>query len=105
MATVFGPDRELAVCRELTKTYEEVIRGSVAQLQEWAQGEILGEIVIVLRGSEPISIDDENFWIAQVASRVAVGYSQKDAIGEVAKELRIPKREVYDAVVRHSKNG
>ena len=105
IATVFGPDRELAVCRELTKTYEEVIRGSVAQLQEWAQGEILGEIVIVLRGSEPISIDDENFWIAQVASRVAVGYSQKDAIGEVAKELRIPKREVYDAVVRHSKNG
>lgn len=105
MNTVFGPDRRIAVCRELTKTYEEVIRGTIAEVQQWATTEILGEIVIVVHGSEPLAIEDQTVWIEQVASRVEVGYSQKDAIAEVAKELRVPKREVYDAVVRHHKNG
>ena len=105
MVSVFGPDRKIAICRELTKTFEEVIRGTLAQVQDWARGEILGEIVIVLHGSEPVSTQDESIWIDQVASRVSMGYSQKDAIAEVAKELRIPKREVYDAVLRHHKNS
>lgn len=105
LVEVFGPDRAVAICRELTKTYEEVIRGSLHDAQQWATGEVLGEIVIVLAGSEPISVNDESLWIEQVANRVAVGYSQKDAIAEVAKELRIPKREVYDAVIRHNKVG
>ena len=103
LVDIFGQDRRIAICRELTKTYEEVIRGTLAQAKLWAQGEILGEIVIVLEGSQPISITDESVWIDDVAARVAIGYSQKDAIAEVARSLRIPKREVYDAVVRHNK--
>ena len=102
---IFGPQRQVAICRELTKTYEEVVRGSLAEVREWAQGEILGEIVVVLAGATPIAITDETQWIEQVSARVAVGYSQKDAIADVARELRIPKREVYDAVVRHNKIG
>ena len=103
LVDIFGQDRRIAICRELTKTYEEVIRGTLAQAKLWAQGEILGEIVIVLEGSQPISITDESVWIEDIAARVAIGYSQKDAIAEVARSLRIPKREVYDAVVRHNK--
>lgn len=105
LSDIFGNERRIAICRELTKTYEEVIRGTLAEAKVWAKGDILGEIVIVLEGSQPISIMDESAWIDDVAARVALGYSQKDAIGEVARSLRIPKREVYDAVVRHNKKA
>lgn len=100
---VFGVERKAAICRELTKTFEEVIRGSLKELHTWAQGEILGEIVLVVEGNAPLASDDEATWIQQVADRVSIGFSQKDAIAEVARELRVPKREVYDAVLRHHK--
>ena len=102
---VFGAERKAAICRELTKTFEEVIRGSLKDLHTWAQGEILGEIVVVVEGNVPLASEDEATWIQQVADRVSIGFSQKDAIAEVARELRVPKREVYDAVLRHNKNA
>lgn len=103
LVEVFGPSRHAAVCRELTKTHEEVIRGSLSEIETWCQGEILGEIVLVVQGSTPVSINDESAWITEVASRVSIGFSQKDAIAEVARDLRVPKRQVYEAVLQQNK--
>ena len=103
MADAFGPDRQIVVCRELTKTYEEVIRGTCAELVQWSDREILGEISIVVHGAQPIAITSAQDWVALVATRVAVGVSQRDAIAEVAKELHVPKRDVYDAVLASRK--
>jgi len=99
MEEAFGPDRPIVVCRELTKTYEEVIRGTCAELVQWSDREILGEISIVVHGTQPIAVTSASDWVAQVATRVEVGVSQRDAIAEVAKELHVPKRDVYDAVL------
>jgi len=99
MEEAFGPDRPIVVCRELTKTYEEVIRGTCSELVQWSDREILGEISIVVHGTQPIAVTSASDWVAQVATRVEVGVSQRDAIAEVAKELHVPKRDVYDAVL------
>jgi 16S rRNA (cytidine1402-2'-O)-methyltransferase len=103
MEEAFGPDRPIVVCRELTKTYEEIIRGTCAELVQWSEREILGEISIVVHGAQPIAVTSAPDWVAQVATRVAVGVSQRDAIAEVAKELHVPKRDVYDAVLASRK--
>jgi 16S rRNA (cytidine1402-2'-O)-methyltransferase len=99
LEAVLGPDRRAVICRELTKTYEEVIRGSVSELVAWSDREILGEITLVLAGAEPLAASSPSDWIAHVATRVELGESQRDAIAEVARELGVPKREVYDAVL------
>ncbi|MFM1787373.1 MAG: rRNA ((1402)-2-O)-methyltransferase [Actinomycetota bacterium] len=98
-AQVFGLDRQAVICRELTKTYEEIIRGNFAELLSWADREILGEITLVVAGSPAILETTAEDWVNQVATRVKLGVSQRDAIAEVAKELRVPKRDVYDAVL------
>ncbi len=99
MRDVFGDERSVVVCRELTKTYEEVIRGTLAELVVWSDREILGEITIVLAGRTDVEETTAVDWVALVATRVELGVSQRDAIGEVARELNVPKREVYDAVL------
>jgi 16S rRNA (cytidine1402-2'-O)-methyltransferase len=98
-AEVFGQDRQAVICRELTKTYEEIVRGSFAELVTWADREILGEITLVVAGASPIAATTATDWVALVDTRVQLGISQRDAIAEVAKELRVPKRDVYDAVL------
>lgn len=103
MEDAFGSERPIVVCRELTKTYEEVIRGTCAELVQWSDREILGEITIVVHGAQPIAITSASDWVALVATRVEVGVSQRDAIAEVAKELHVPKRDVYDAVLASRK--
>ena len=100
LATAFGPDRRAALCRELTKTHEEVRRGTLAELAESTAGGVLGEVTLVVGGasaaSQQASPADA---AAAVASRESGGQPRKDAIAAVAKELRLPKRTVYDAVV------
>jgi 16S rRNA (cytidine1402-2'-O)-methyltransferase len=101
MAEVFGADRPAAVCRELTKTYEEVRRGPLAELAAWAAGGVLGEITVVVSGAPPagpaeVGADE---LAARVATRESAGQPRKEAIAEVAAELGLPKREVFDAVV------
>nr|WP_184080531.1 16S rRNA (cytidine(1402)-2'-O)-methyltransferase [Nocardiopsis mwathae] len=101
MAEAFGPDRPAAVCRELTKTYEEVRRGPLAELAEWASGEVRGEITLVVGGAVPGAVPREPADLAAaVAEREGEGVPRKQAIQEVAKALGLPKREVYDAVHR-----
>ena len=100
---VFGPNRRAAICRELTKTYEETVRGTLADLKAWSAREILGEITLVLAGANPIDNSDPQLWLDEVAVRVAAGVSQRDAIADVARELGVPKRSVYDAVLAAKK--
>ncbi|GAA4952762.1 16S rRNA (cytidine(1402)-2'-O)-methyltransferase [Streptomonospora arabica] len=101
MAEGFGADRRAAVCRELTKTYEEVRRAPLGDLAEWARGEVRGEITVVVAGAAPAAVPrTPEDLAAAVAEREAGGLSRKDAVREVARELGVPKREVYDAAHR-----
>ncbi len=100
LVTAFGADREAAVCRELTKTYEQVRRGTLAELAVWAEDEVRGEITLVVAGATRAAGAATPAELATaVADREAAGQSRKDAIGEVAKERGLPKRDVFDAVV------
>ncbi|KAB2344062.1 16S rRNA (cytidine(1402)-2'-O)-methyltransferase [Actinomadura rudentiformis] len=100
MAEAFGTDRPAAVCRELTKTYEEVRRGPLGELAGWADENVKGEITLVVGGApEPEGLSEPADLAAAVAAREAAGTPRKQAIGEVAKENGVPKRVVYDAVV------
>ncbi|GAA0383217.1 ribosomal RNA small subunit methyltransferase I [Acrocarpospora corrugata] len=99
MSGAFGSDRQAAVCRELTKTYEEVRRGGLGELAEWAAGDVRGEITIVVAGyvadqREPV-IED---LLGEVARLEASGVARKEAIVDVAKKAGIPKRDLYNAV-------
>lgn len=97
----FGADRSAAICREMTKTYEETVRGTLAELRDWAtQREMLGEFTIVIAGFSPsdISYSDSEI-VARVNHYEAAGVTRKEAIAMVAKELRIPKRNVFDIMV------
>ena len=103
-ANIFGADRKAVICRELTKTYEEIVRGTFNQLLDWANKEILGEITLVVAGSQPLLVTDPAQWVELVQTRVSLGVSQRDAIADVAKELSVPKRDVYDAVLASKQN-
>jgi 16S rRNA (cytidine1402-2'-O)-methyltransferase len=101
MAEVFGAGRPAAVCRELTKTYEEVKRGPLADLAAWAAEGVRGEITVVVQGAPPA--DPAALDAVELARRVAVredaGERRKEAIAAVAADTGVPKREVFDAVV------
>jgi 16S rRNA (cytidine1402-2'-O)-methyltransferase len=100
LVDAFGPDRRAAVCRELTKTYEEVRRGTLAELAEWAAGDVRGEITLVVAGAATTARPAEPAdLVADVAAREAAGQARKDAIAEVARLRGLPKRAVFDAVV------
>ena len=105
MAESFGTDRTAAVCRELTKTYEEVKRGGLGELADWAAEGVRGEITVVVSGAseseqrEASGLVTAEDWVAAVTSREADGEDRKVAIGAVAKEAGVPRREVYAAVV------
>jgi len=100
MATAFGDDRPGAVCRELTKTHEEVRRGGLADLAAWAADGVRGEVTIVVAGASGASDlpTDPASLAALVAEAEEVGMSRKEAILDVARRAGLPKREVYDAV-------
>ncbi|ARQ70242.1 16S rRNA (cytidine(1402)-2'-O)-methyltransferase [Streptomyces marincola] len=100
MAEAFGPGRAAAVCRELTKTYEEVRRGPLADLATWAADGVRGEITVVVAGAEPDAERPGPEALARlVAEHEAAGRHRKEAIAEVARSSGVPKREVFDAVV------
>ena len=103
LAGAFGPDRPAAVCRELTKTHEEVLRGPLGELAETLQEGTLGEITLVLAGAPaaaPIALADA---VALVAARVADGARRRDAIAAVAAESGLARRDLYNEVVRGPK--
>ena len=100
MVEVFGPDRSAVLARELTKTHEEVIRGDLAQVLLRAGEGMRGEITLVIAGGqEQMAASDPAEWVARVKAAEAAGVDRRAAIGDVAREVGVPRREVYDAVV------
>jgi 16S rRNA (cytidine1402-2'-O)-methyltransferase len=103
MVLAFGAKRQAAVCRELTKTYEEVKRGELGDLAQWAQGEVRGEITVVVDGAssddlrEAAGLADDESIARAVAEAMKSGMSRKDAAAQVAEAAGLSKRHVYDA--------
>ncbi|QZT61908.1 16S rRNA (cytidine(1402)-2'-O)-methyltransferase [Mycolicibacterium austroafricanum] len=97
---VLGPERRAVVCRELTKTHEEIVRGRLGELAEWAADGVLGEITVVLEGATPTA--DPDALVAEVNRLVDDGMRVKDACAQVvaATPGSPSKRELYDAVLR-----
>ena len=102
MAEVFGDDRPISLCRELTKLHEEVVRTTLGEaIARYSEQPPKGEFVLVVAGAKPAekeaaTADDAAKRVAQL---VAEGLSRKDAIKQTAKELDLPKNVVYDAAV------
>jgi 16S rRNA (cytidine1402-2'-O)-methyltransferase len=95
MAECFGADRRAALCRELTKTYEEVRRGTLADLAEWAAAdEVRGEITLVVAGA-PGRDQDVDAAVAEVHSLVSGGMQLKPAVARVSERLGVPKNHLY----------
>lgn len=105
LAEAFGGDRRAVACREITKTYEEVRRGTLADLAAWADNGVKGELTLVVAGATARP-GDERGLVDEVAEREAAGTPRKDAIAETARARGVPKRVVYDAVVasRHRRD-
>lgn len=105
--SVLGDDRLGAICREMTKTYEETIRGSIEELTQWAKDhEVLGEITLVIAGFDVSQvIHTAADLVEMVLAREGQGESRKEAIAEVAKVTGIAKREVFDVMVAHKGAG
>ena len=100
-----GGDRRAAVCRELTKVHEEVVRASLAELATWAADGVLGEITVVLAGATVRA--DLPALVAEVEALAASGNRVKDACSQVAEahpELK-SRRALYDAVLRSRQRG
>ena len=100
MAEAFGPGRRAAVCRELTKTHEEVRRGPLPVLVEWAAAGVRGEVTLVVAGREPATDapTDAASLAGLVEAEERAGTSRRDAVVAVARRVGVPKRVVYDAV-------
>ncbi len=99
LAATFGATRRVVVCRELTKLYEEVVRGTAAELAERFADGARGEICVVVEGAAPVvvSLDDG---IAQVLALMSAGARVKDAATEVAASTGLSRRDLYEAALR-----
>ena len=100
MVDAFGPDRRAALCRELTKTHEEVVRDTLAGLVAWVGAQehgVRGEVTLVVEGGKPVEFDDDGLR-RLVAAAQGRGLTRKDAIVEVAQSTGVRRRAVYEAV-------
>ena len=102
-AKAFGNDRAAVICREMSKQYEEVVRGSFSELISWSGSkDILGEKTVVVSGFDPASnhVADSDL-VQMVLKQEAAGESRKEAITQVAKQCGVSKRVVFDAMVTY----
>lgn len=97
-ARVLGADRRAAVCRELTKRYEQVRRGTLAELAAWASEGVRGEVTVVVAGVEPRVVAAEDL-VEAAQRRVDAGERLKTAVAELAAEHGVSRKELYDAVL------
>ncbi len=105
MAEIFGEDRPISLCRELTKLHEEVVRTTLGQaVTRYTQSPPKGEFVLIVAGApaEKQALPSETDAAARVSQLIAEGISRKDAIKQTAKELGLPKNVVYDIALRDS---
>ncbi len=98
LAGTLGSDRRVVVCRELTKLYEEVRRGTASELAEWAAAGVRGEIALVVAGAPERAADPEAA-VEQVLALVASGTRLKDAAAEVAEATGLSRRDLYQAAL------
>ena len=98
MAEAWGVNREACVCRELTKTHEEVVRGCLGELAERFDGDVLGEIVVVVAGAESAEAD-MNAAVDEVLALDAAGLRLKDAAAHVATRSGLRKKDLYEAAL------
>lgn len=103
---ILGQKREAVICREMTKTYEEIIRGTLLDLEQWANSkEMLGEITMVISGaSEDQRAITELEIVKKVQELEIAGMERKEAIAAVSEQLNLPKRQVFDAMVSAKKS-
>ena len=99
LAVAFGPDRRVAVARELTKLHEEVWRGTLGEATVWAGEQARGELVVVVEGAPPEEVTEDEL-VEAVRSELARGVPVRQAASELARTLGVPKRRVYDLAVR-----
>lgn len=100
MADVLGPDRPAAVCRELTKTYEEVVRAPLAELAAWADvREVRGEVCVVVGGAPQDGPRDVGTLAPEVLARADAGERLKDVVADVAAATGVSRRELYAAAL------
>ncbi len=97
-AQALGAGRRAAVCRELTKQHEQVHRGTLAELAEWATGDVRGEVTVVVAGAGP-SAGDLQEAVAGILRRVAEGERLRDVVAEVAAATGLRRKALYDAAV------
>jgi 16S rRNA (cytidine1402-2'-O)-methyltransferase len=106
MAGVFGPGREATVVREITKTYEEVIRGSMAQLAErFGREQALGEIVIVVAGAPEKDAASSSMVPLTVEDLIEAGLSLKQASALIAKRTGASRRDIYQEALKHRRES
>jgi 16S rRNA (cytidine1402-2'-O)-methyltransferase len=101
-AEVLGADRVAAVCRELTKPYEEVRRGGLGALAQWAADGVRGEITVVLSGAPLPGVPDVTDLVGEVTERINAGERLKEAVAAVATAHGVSKRDLYQAAVNSS---
>ena len=94
----FSPSRSAAICRELTKTYEEVIRGPLQDLLDWSEGDVRGEITIVISGAAP-EPPPLSALVTEVRSLISSGEKRSLAVASVASKYGVDRRSLYDAVL------
>lgn len=100
MAEAFGQQRRAAVCRELTKTYEEVVRDGLAALAGWAGAhEVRGEVTVVVEGAPSSPAPEPQQLVAAVNRRAEAGERLKDVVTDVATTNGVQKRALYQAVL------
>jgi len=99
MVAAFGADRPAALCREISKTYEEVIRGTLSELAARCQAEVLGEITLVVQGATAEAEVSDEFLVEAVNSLIEQGSERKAAIADVAARYAVAKRRVFDVMV------
>ena len=105
LAEAFGADRNISLCRELTKLHEEVVRTTLGEaIEKYTANPPKGEFVLVVAGAEPEVKEaaSETDAAARVAQLIAEGFSRKDAVKQTAKELDLPKNVVYDIALKDS---
>lgn len=105
MTEVFGGDRPLSLCRELTKLHEEVVRTTLSEaLERYTENPPKGEFVLIVAGAKPEEkeIPSENDAAARLAELTAQGLSRKDAVKQTAKELGLSKNAVYEIALKDS---
>ncbi len=96
--SAFGPDRRGVVCRELTKPHEEVVRGRLTELAQWADHGIRGEVTVVVAGAEPVTAGQDEA-LAMVTARIAEGEKLSQAVRTIADLLGVPRKDLYEAAL------